>query len=150
MAVHHQTGPLCPECGAPRIDGLDCWGQLGVILAWEWQDPELFALHFVTVASYNLQHPAQFTDEALAGLRQAYVDHLDHRTPVSEIRSRASAGADGGKRVRRLPEDQRPVLRRFDLTIADVCQPEHPEGAEERVRAWAGAIRRGLSEDHGG
>lgn len=140
----------CPECGAPRVDGLDCWGQLGAVLAWEWQDPELFALHFVTVASYNLQHPAQFTDEALDGLRQAYLDHLDRGTPVSQIRSRASAGAQGRRRVRKAREDQRPVLRRFDLTISDVYRPEQPEGAAERVRCWAGAIRRGLAEGYAG
>lgn len=126
---------------------MDCWGQLSAVLAWEWQDPELFALHFVTVASYNLQHPAQFTTEALAGLKLAYLDHLDRGTPVSEIRTRAAAAASGSQRVRRPPEDQEPVLRLFDRTIADVYQPEHPQGAADRVRAWATAIHRKLSDD---
>jgi hypothetical protein len=126
---------------------LDCWGQLSAVLAWEWQDPELFALHFMTVASYNLQHPAQFTVEALAGLKRAYLDHLDRGTPVSEIRARADAGAKGRQRVRKPQEDQRPVLRHFDRTIADVYQPDHPQGAADRVRAWASAIRRQLAAD---
>ena len=50
---------ICLECGTRRVDGLTCWEQLGAILAWEWQDPELQAVHFLTVASYTLQHPAQ-------------------------------------------------------------------------------------------
>ncbi|MCB0185693.1 MAG: hypothetical protein KDE31_15605, partial [Caldilineaceae bacterium] len=59
------------------VHALDCRGQLGAMIAWEWQDPELMAQHFLTIASYNLQHPAQFTAEALAGLREQFIDHLD-------------------------------------------------------------------------
>ena len=73
------------------------WSSWGRILAWEWQDPELPAVHFLTVASYNLQHPAQFTGPALVGLREQFVAHLDEGVPVTEIRRRvgrlASAGA---------------------------------------------------------
>lgn len=125
---------------------MDCCEQLGVVLAWEWQDPELLALHFVTVASYNLQHPAQFTDEALSGLKRSYAEHLDRGTPVSHIRARANAAVNGNTRVKRPAEDQRPVLRQFDMTIADVYLPGQPEGAADRVRAWACAIRRSLSD----
>jgi hypothetical protein len=58
----------CPQCGAPTVEGLDCWGQLCAILSWEWQDPELLAVHFLTIASYNLQHPVQFEEKAIDGL----------------------------------------------------------------------------------
>ncbi len=54
----------CPECDAPIVNGMTCWEMLGAILAWEYHDPELMAEHFLTVASYNLQHPAQFTGAA--------------------------------------------------------------------------------------
>jgi hypothetical protein len=30
--------------------------------------------YFLTVASYNLQHPAQFTDEAINGLRATFIE----------------------------------------------------------------------------
>jgi hypothetical protein len=46
----------CPECGAPGVSGTICWEML-----------ELLAEHFLTVASYNLQHPTQFTEAALSG-----------------------------------------------------------------------------------
>jgi hypothetical protein len=144
MATCGELLVTCPECGAIRVNGMDCWEQLGAVLAWEWQDAELSALHFVTVASYNLQHPSQLTDEALAGLRTAYADHLDRGTAVSYIRARANAAAAGRRRVKKPRADRHPVLRRFDMTIADVYQPEHPEGAADRVRAWAAAIRRAL------
>ena len=65
----HEPLARCPECGGPRVDGMTCQEQLAVVLGWESEDPELSNLHFYTVASFNLQHPAQFTDEALTELR---------------------------------------------------------------------------------
>ena len=134
----------CPECGAPRVAGLGCWEQLGVLLAWEQDDPALQREHFLTVASYNLQHPARFTDDAIAGLRQALVDYLDRGVSIAEIRRRASAATDGRTRVHREEPPLRPELREWSMTIADVYLPDQPAGAAERVRAWARAISREL------
>ena len=131
----------CPECGAPTVDGWTCWEQLGALIAWEYDDPELAAEHFLTVASYNLQHPAQFTDEAIAGLRVAVIERLDNDLPVAEIRRRNAAEYEGKQRVLRPEGERRPVLRRWSMTIADVYTPDQPAGAAARVRAWAAAIR---------
>jgi hypothetical protein len=131
----------CAECGAPLVDGLTCWEQLGAVLAWEAHDPELLGEHFLTVACYNLQHPAQFTEEALAGLRAALIDHLDSGVAVEELRRRAARVFDGPKRVLKREAERRPVLRRWPLTIADVYIPDRPQGAAGRVRRWAAAIR---------
>lgn len=135
--------PSCPECGAPRVDGMTCWEQLGGILAWEANDPELGAEHFLTVASYNLQHPSQFTDEALDGLRKAFVEHLDHGLPVAEIRRRMGKAFEGKARVMRPEPERRPVLRTWPMTVADVYLPDQPQGAAGRVRQWARSIRSG-------
>ncbi|HEU5099413.1 MAG TPA: DUF5946 family protein [Roseiflexaceae bacterium] len=51
--------PYCPECGAPRVNGLTCWEMLGTVIAWEYDDADLRAEHFLTVASYNLQLQGQ-------------------------------------------------------------------------------------------
>ena len=141
MTTGDPSVETCPECGAPRVDGLACWDQFGQLLAWEADDAELRAVHFLSVASYNLQHPAQFTDDAIAGLRQSYIDHLDRGIPVAEIRRRASSAFEGSKRVRRDEASIRPVLRAWPMTIADVYHRAQPEGAAERVRRWARAIR---------
>ena len=135
----------CPECGAPPAAGLTCWEQLGAILAWEWHDPELSAQHFLTVASYNLQHPAQFTPEAYAGLRAAFIEHLDNGLPIAEIRRRIRHAAEGGQRVLQPEAERRLVLRPWPQTIADVYLPDRPEGAAGRVRAWAASIRAELA-----
>lgn len=132
---------MCPECGAPQVEGFTCWEQLGAILAWEWQDPELAAVHFLTVASYNLQHPAQFTEQVLLGLREQFIAHLDEGVPVAEIRRRVGRLAAGATRVLKPQAERRPVLRRWPMTVADVYIPEQPEGAADRVKRWAACIR---------
>lgn len=131
----------CPECGAPVVDALDCRAKLGVVTAWEVDDPALGALHFLTVASFNLQHPAAFADEALAVLRAAFVDHLDRGTATPELLRRVRARFDGSTRVMREASERRPVRRDWELTIDAVHGPG-PAGAPERVRRWAESIRR--------
>ncbi|MBE2236895.1 MAG: hypothetical protein IAE81_03835 [Caldilineaceae bacterium] len=131
----------CAECGAPRVEGMSCWEQFGALLAWEWQDPALQAAHFLIVASYNLQHPAQFTDEALAGLRTALVDYLENDATIAHLRGRISHLAEGKTRVLRREAERQPVLRRWRMTIADVYLPGRPEGAAMRVKTWVAAIR---------
>ena len=118
---------------------------LGAIIAWEYQDPELLAEHFLTVASYNLQHPAQFTEATLAGLRTVFIERLDRGLGIAEIRRRVGKAAAGAARVRKPAAERRAVLRQWDTTIADVYLAGQPHGAAERVRAWAAAIRRELS-----
>jgi len=140
----NHTVATCRECGAPQVDGLTCWEQLGALLAWEWQDPALLAVHFLTVASYNLQHPAQFTAEAITGLRAALIDHLDRGMPVAELRRRVSHFAEGQTRVLKKAAEQQPRLHQWSMSIADVYLPEQPEGAADRVRAWAAATRQEL------
>lgn len=132
---------FCPECGAPKVNGMDCKEQLSAIGAWEFEDPELLAEHFLTVASYNLQHPAQFTEEALAGLRSVFIEHLDNGLPVAEIRKRVGNASAGYKRVLKEESERHPIFRQWTMTIANVYIPDHPECAAQRVRAWAATIR---------
>ena len=134
----------CPECGAPASDGLACGGMLETILAWEYGDDDLRAEHFSTVAAYNLQHPAQFTAEALAGLRVVFIEHVDHGMPVAEIRRWVARAAGGRRRVRLPEQERRPVQRQWAVTIADVYHGGDPTGAADRVRAWAASVRRHL------
>ena len=99
------------------------------------------AEHFLTVASYNFQHPASFTEEALAGLRMAFIDYIDHGVPASELRRRAARAYEGKRRVLKDKAERHPVLQEWKITIADVYIPDQPEGAADRVKAWATSIR---------
>lgn len=141
MTAGPQIDTACPECGAPQAEGLACWDRLGGIIAWEYEDPELLAVHFLTVASYNLQHPASFTEEAIEGLRAMFVEALDNGLTVGEIRRRMADRFEGARRVKRPEGERRPVLRPWSMTVANVYLPDQPTGAADRVRAWATAIR---------
>ena len=143
--VQNAESDACPECGAPKVDGLSCREQLGVIGAWEWQDPALLAQHFLTVASHNLQHPAQFTDTAIAGLRELFIAYLDQGMAVVEVRRRVAQSTAGNVKVLKPEAERRPVLRHWSMTIADVYTPGQPEGAAARVKAWAASIRTELT-----
>jgi hypothetical protein len=127
------------------VNGMTCWEMLGMLLAWEYDDAELRSEHFLTVACYNLQHPAQFSDAALAGLRAAFIEHLDHGLGIAEIRRRVGKAAAGAARVLKPEAERQPVLRQWAMTIADVYLPDRPEGAAGRVRAWAAVIRREIA-----
>jgi len=136
--------PYCSECGASRVNGLTCWEMLGALIAWEYDDADLRAEYFLTVASYNLQHPAQFSEATLAGLQAVFVERLDNGLGIAEIRRRVGKATTGAARVLKPESERQPVLRQWPMTIADVYLPERPDGAAERVRAWAVAIRRAI------
>ena len=139
------TTTLCPECGAPAAaGGAGCAERLGLLIASEYDDPELAAEHFLTVAAYNIQHPAQFTDDAIAGLHELFIAHLDDGLAVAEIRRRVAAASAGSTRVLKPVVERRPVPRQWEMTIADVYLPDQPDGAADRVRAWAAAVRSAL------
>jgi hypothetical protein len=126
----------CPECGATQAP-LTCRQRLELLLAWEGDDDALRARHFLTVASFNLQHPAAFTDDARAGLEQALEGYLDGRLTIADIRRRASHAT----RVHRPGDEVRPQRRYWPMTIDAVAAPEQPTGAAARVLAWAESIR---------
>jgi hypothetical protein len=131
----------CPECGAALDQGVTCQEQLAEVLGWESLDRELFQLHFYTVACFNLQHPAQFTDDAIQQLRSTFVAAIDGTTPLETLRRQMGSKFETSSRVLKDPGDRHPVLREWDVTMADVYHDGRPEGASYRVRRWATSIR---------
>jgi hypothetical protein len=133
----------CPECGASQRP-LTCRARLELLLAWEVDDAPLRELHFLTVASYNLQHPAVFTDDARLGLERAFAGYLEGRLTIGQIRRQATA-VSGATRVHRPPSDVHPVRRSWAITIDGVAVPGHAAEAADRVRIWAESIHRALT-----
>jgi hypothetical protein len=137
----------CNECGAPHLHGMNCWEMLGGLLAWEAHDPALLAEHFLSVASYNIQHPAQFVDTAIIQLQNGFIGYLDGSISLDHIREETRRIFNGPVRVLKPAAEQQPVLRPWGMTIADVYVPDQPEGAADRVRIWAATIRRELKAE---
>jgi hypothetical protein len=123
------------------VNGLDCQRKLAVILGWEGQDPDLFGLHFNTVASFNLQHPGKSTDEALEQLRSIVIRALDSETPLDRLAKEMGRRFQGARRVLRAESDQHLVRHEWPMTVADVYNSGHSEGASYRVRRWATVVR---------
>ncbi len=137
----------CPECGAIIEDGVTCWDKLCHLLAWEVDDPALAAIHFVTVSSYNVQHPANFNAAGHAALRAALIAYLDEGASPHELRRFMSAQFEGSSRVLRPIAERKTVLRSCALTIEYAYDGGNPAGAATRVREWAAAIRRELDAE---
>ncbi|HEX9795992.1 MAG TPA: DUF5946 family protein [Anaerolineales bacterium] len=139
-----ETGTAsCPECGALYPGGMNCRQMLASVLGWEGKDPELAALHYQIVASFNLQHPGQLTDEAHTALRDSFVGYLAGELTPAEIRRQMAAAFEGRKRVLRQPGEWNPVLRQWPMTIADVFVKGRGVGAVDRVGHWAEVVRQG-------
>ncbi len=132
----------CDECGASVRDDLACRGQFDELLALEFSDPRAGRVHFLTVACYQLQHPATFpltpsgTEHLVGALRDVVVLGL----PVTEVRDRMSGAFAGDARAvaRGSAEPEQPS-RQWSMTVADVGPPD-PSTHADRITEWASAV----------
>lgn len=132
----------CCQCGAPAREGLTCRQQYEALLALEYQDPKgAGALHHLTVLCYILQHPNDFSSEALAWASRAVEDTLEHGMSTEEFRRRAREIYAPEARRWKVTRALRPTGSLSEpvswaLTVADVYTGA-PDGHIQRVRAWA-------------
>jgi hypothetical protein len=135
----------CAECGATLEPARACRDYFNDLLALEWQVPggPGTKAHFLAVASYNLQHPSDFTPAMLSGLRTTLSDVLAGRASIEEALDRARKTTDGSTRVRRRPGDvgrpQEDWPTRWPMTVRDVCSVPVSSYLEQ-VQAWATSV----------
>jgi hypothetical protein len=136
---------VCPECGAPLLNGPTCQDNFHALLVLEGQVEGApgSITHFYTVACYVLQHPESmsYTAEALDGLKVSLIDALEGRATVEDLRRRARFAAQGSIRIMRREGDRLPETQCVagEMTVAEVLAG----GAErysENVRRWAQSI----------
>jgi hypothetical protein len=133
----------CVECGAKEQDGLICSEQFGYLLAWEHNDPKLYALHFWTVSNYMLQHPSHYTKEGYEHLKRLFCDAYDYDWDSSYIleKNREVTSKKNFKIVNPTPFLERVrVLRNWTMTVSDVYAVGETN-AIENVKKWRGYIR---------
>ena len=132
--TQHATDDCCPEnAREARCRWAELLGTVGgVLLAWEWQEPELLAQHFLTVAFLQLATPGAVHRRRHRQPAQLFIAHLDQGLAVAEIRLRVAQRAAGTVRVLKPENERRPMLRHWAMTIADVCIPDQP-GRGQRV-----------------
>ena len=129
----------CPECGA-----LGCREKFDAMMALEFESPTVFgAVHHITVLCYNLQHPSNFSEEALAWM------HTSLRSVMIDGMSAATLR----KYAAKIPKDvkiKRPESRSVDakkitwsMTVADI-RTENPAEYTEDAKKWALSILKDL------
>ena len=97
--------------------------------------------HFQTAASFTLQHPVRFIDQAIPQLRTTFLEAMHGASSLNGLRRRMGRRFQGGKRVLRPVADRHPVTREWEFTIANVQNAGRAEGAESRVTCRATTVR---------
>lgn len=118
-----------------RCTDEDCAGAFDLALAREFEDPEYFSVHQLTVAAYRLDHPEGTSDYALAVLlevvRSSVVDGLGGQRLRAHMRR-------AGDRLRAHPPGPLPRPERTaTLGITDVALARNAAEHCELVRRWA-------------
>ena len=136
----------CPGCRLelPAVDGpthpyigssASCWKLYGEVLAREFENPSLFAVHQVTVDAYAVQHPGLPERRAI----QSVAVHLMTLALWLERDADPRAGSSLHKRMVSRPEYVwlEPPQPNGTLTIADVHRAVTPEQHRDAVWMWA-------------
>jgi Family of unknown function (DUF5946) len=150
----------CPGCGLilpdhpggfhPRMGASSaCWARFGKALAREFTDPAYYRdVHFLTVATYTVQHPpppSGAAAETLALQLIALQLATDGRVPLAQMRRIiARLAASPPRRVRWL-EPPRP---NGTVTIEMVLRAASAEQHRTAVRGWATNVWRAWLEHH--
>lgn len=116
----------CPECGAP--DNL-CQTRFDEFLILEYTEPDYYAVHNLTVATYMLQHSSKLTREGWLYERDLLRQFIVENKSPAMIRKQIKATVDSGKRKFKIKSTTGlPVFDKstWTKTILDV----HVENAE--------------------
>lgn len=121
----------CPECGAAG-----CREKFESMLALEFEGLAVFGtVHHVTVICFNLQHPAAFSDEALAWMRSTLRAIVEEGLSPAELRERSHKQFNGQVKVlKKMPKSPHKV--EWSMTAMGV-RTDSPEVYVSDVMAWA-------------
>ena len=112
----------CAECGAVWADDRTCETVYQAFLALEFSDPGYGAVHFLTVATFMLQH-GRYSEAALDWVVPAMRAYLAGETDVPELRRGARSLTQGVRdwKVTRQPGEFRQRAVAWDHILADVA-----------------------------
>ena len=141
----------CVGCGAqfPASEGkthpymvssAGCWSTFCALLAREYADPALFAVHPLSVAAYALQHPGERPSRPAivsVGLSLARLFLLLERgLPPARASFALTQLAEHKSRIQWLE----PPASLGAVTVAEVASSAEPAELEAAVRAWARSV----------
>jgi hypothetical protein len=124
-----------------------CWDAFSTVLAREYADPELMAVHRLTVDTWAVQHPGDGSRRAV----QSVGLHL------ARLMVQLESGLEGGAanaamlRFARHKSELPPLPPRlgYEVTVADVVNAADPADHVRAVRGWAEATWADWEDQHG-
>ncbi|RAV21589.1 DUF5946 family protein [Paenibacillus contaminans] len=115
---------ICAKCGAELSQENTCESIFNEFMALEFTDPSYGQVHFLTVASYMVQHEG-YSDDMYVWVQSALRRHLEEGYPTELIRQDMAIGPGSTKGIRRpLNAIPQPKVA-WTMTIADVASQMH-------------------------
>ena len=148
---------VCPGCGS-RLSAVEgpvhaymtsspaCWAAFNAVMAREYSDPGLMAVHRLSVDAWAVQHPGDGSRRAI----QSVGLHLARLMVQIEqgLEGAAANTAMLGFAARKGDLPELSPRGTYTLTVADVVEAEAPDAHRAAVRRWAGAVWADWSDQH--
>lgn len=148
---------VCPGCGSrlPAVEGPvhaymtsspACWAAFNTVMAREYSDPGLMAVHRLSVDAWAVQHPGDGSRRAV----QSVGLHLARLLVQIEqgLEGEAANTAMLGFAMRKGDLPELPPRRSYALTVADAVGAEAPEAHRAAVRRWAASVWADWADHH--
>ncbi len=133
----------CPQCGAVYAAPETCQDRFNLAQSLELEQPELYAVHHLSVPCYMLQHN-RYSAKGWQYARGLLVEFIHNGKSPQEIRKGSRKQVDSGHRTWSLTHGPKLAgVEEIDwsFTIADV-RLDTPEHYCADVRAWTESILR--------
>jgi hypothetical protein len=133
--------PACHQCGGLPMDGKSCREKFEDALALEFGDPVIFsAVHHITVICYNIQHPYDFSEEALEWMKSTLRSIIVDELTGADVREQARKKYNGGIKVKsKASSDKMNAKMNWSMTIMDV-RTDNAEVYTKDIKTWAKSI----------
>lgn len=148
---------VCPGCGSrlPAVEGPvhaymtsspACWAAFNAVMAREYSNPGLMAVHRLSVDAWAVQHPGDGSRRAI----QSVGLHLARLMVQIEqgLEGEAANSAMLGFAARKGDLPGLPPRAAYALTVAEVVEVEAPDAHAAAVRRWAASVWADWADQH--
>jgi len=148
---------VCPGCGSrlPAVEGPihaymtsspACWAAFNTVMAREYSDPGLMAVHRLSVDAWAVQHPGDGSRRAI----QSVGLHLARLWVQIEqgLEGEAANAAMLGFAARKAGLPELPPRAAYAVTVAEVVEAADPDLHRAAVRRWATATWADWADQH--
>jgi hypothetical protein len=123
-----------------------CWAAFNAVMAREYSDPDLMAVHRLSVDAWAVQHPGDGSRRAIQSVGLHLARLMIQIEQGLEGEAANAAMLRFATRKASLPE--LPPREPYAFTVADVVHAIEPEAHRLAVRGWATAVWADWSDQH--